>query len=183
MNEMVIVIVIVAIGAAIASGIYLYMKKQQEQNNQYQKQEKVLVKNGVNVKESTLNMQKGAYFAGNYEAKTSYIGVKNNVIWDLEFLDLKNNHSNAFSFYNRMWIGRQQVYANEVTFLLSDDKMVSKTHCMIYESNSRLCIEDMQSTNHTYVNGVQVESPMYLENDCILKVGDSSFRVYFAKRN
>ena len=182
MNEIIILILIAIIGIAMGVGIYFYMKMEQEDDSNYQQQDRVLVQNGVNIKEVVLNMQNGNYFAGNYEAETTQIGVKHNIVWEIQFLNLRNNQSKTFSFYNRIWIGRKP-YHNEATLILNDDHMVSKTHCMIYEIDGRLAIRDMESTNHTYVNGAKVEESMYLENNAILKVGNSNFRIYFARKN
>jgi pSer/pThr/pTyr-binding forkhead associated (FHA) protein len=57
---------------------------------------------------------------------------------------------------------------NEVTL---DAKNVSRFHCQIKRENERLVIEDLGSTNGTYVNEVRITEPHILSVGDVVRIG------------
>lgn len=58
-------------------------------------------------------------------------------------------------------------------------KAVSRKHCLITKMNNKYFVQDLESVNHTLVNGIMIPpyELMELENNDILSVADIEFRV------
>ncbi|MBA3371645.1 MAG: FHA domain-containing protein [Thermoleophilaceae bacterium] len=57
-----------------------------------------------------------------------------------------------------------------------DDSFASASHARIYPSARGVFIEDLGSTNGTYVNGRQITRPLQLEVDDTVRIGDTELR-------
>jgi FHA domain-containing protein len=68
-------------------------------------------------------------------------------------------------------IGRAQ--GSEVRI---DDTYASGRHARIYGREGRVYVEDMNSTNGTYVNGRRVSTQELLRPDDRIRIGDTEFR-------
>lgn len=71
---------------------------------------------------------------------------------------------------NQVLIGRTGGSA----FVQLNDPMVSHKHCSIYRKGEQVLIQDLGSTNHTYLNGCMLESPMPLSVGDNIKLGQST---------
>lgn len=65
-------------------------------------------------------------------------------------------------------IGRK---ASEADIVLDYDKSVSGTHCEISEKNGKYFVKDLQSSNHTFLNGVEISGKTEVYSGCILTLG------------
>ncbi len=72
-----------------------------------------------------------------------------------------------------MTIGREASHA----IALVNDMGVSRTHAQIVRQGDQTLIEDLGSTNGTYVNGIRVSAPTPLKAGDTLQLGASLFRV------
>lgn len=61
---------------------------------------------------------------------------------------------------------------NEDNDLVLDDQTVSRRHCRILQRNDRYLVEDLGSTNGTFVDGVRIERA-YLEPGSALSIGNT----------
>jgi hypothetical protein len=57
-----------------------------------------------------------------------------------------------------------------------DDSFASAAHARVYPSAHGVFIEDLGSTNGTYVNGRQVTRPLQLQVDDTVQIGDTELR-------
>ena len=57
-----------------------------------------------------------------------------------------------------------------------DDSFASASHARIYPSARGVFIDDLGSTNGTYVNGRKVTRPLQLEVDDAVRIGDTELR-------
>ena len=57
-----------------------------------------------------------------------------------------------------------------------DDSFASASHARIYPSAGGILIEDLGSTNGTYVNGRPLTRPLRLEVDDTVRIGDTELR-------
>ena len=57
-----------------------------------------------------------------------------------------------------------------------EDPFASSVHARIYSSNGFMYIEDMGSTNGTYLNGRQLRGAERLKVSDIVRIGDSEYR-------
>jgi hypothetical protein len=54
-----------------------------------------------------------------------------------------------------------------------DDTYVSQLHARVFQRNGQLMVEDLGSTNGTYLNGTKVSGPMVMRRGDKLKVGNT----------
>lgn len=57
------------------------------------------------------------------------------------------------------------------------DDLLSSRHCVIQYTSGDLILQDLGSTNGTYVNGVPINGPYKLENDDIILIGAMELRI------
>ena len=75
---------------------------------------------------------------------------------------------------NTLQIGRLE--DNTVAALILEDPMVSKKHCMLYRRGDQILIQDLESTNHTYVNGCRIEGAVPITHGDQLSLGNSQYQ-------
>lgn len=63
-------------------------------------------------------------------------------------------------------------------FVVIDDPLVSETHAMIQLVDDRWIIRDLGSTNKTYINNLQIVSPVVLGHNDVITIGRTKFRVF-----
>jgi hypothetical protein len=57
-----------------------------------------------------------------------------------------------------------------------DDPFASSAHARIFSRGDFMYLEDMESTNGTYLNGRQVKAPERLKVADVIRIGDSEYR-------
>ena len=183
MNVMIIIVIssmiVLTIGTVI---IYKTVTGDRRERNRYQNQSKgVIVKNGVDVKKQLPGDEKGEYFTGNLEKKGTYYVNPSVTAWRVVFDNLNTGERVYMDFVRQMWIGRtDSKEGGRARLRLSGDSKISRNHCTIYEGNGKLCLQDLRSSNHTYLNGAAVAEPVYLQNGDVIRVGDTQLRVQYS---
>lgn len=83
---------------------------------------------------------------------------------------------------NTLQIGRVESQGTTAALVL-DDPMVSKKHCMLYRRGDQILIQDLESKNHTYVNGCKIEGAVPICHGDQLSLGQSryQFQCYFQR--
>lgn len=71
-------------------------------------------------------------------------------------------------------IGRNQSLADAVIY---NERSVSQKHCRIFCRNSKVYVEDLDSLNHTFVDGEQITEETEIFSGSVLKIGRLSFNV------
>ena len=87
-----------------------------------------------------------------------------------ESIDLKEG--SVIPIRNDLTIGRKE----ENSISLSDQH-VSGNHARVFVRNTGLFIEDLNSTNGTYINGNKIRGKQKLSNKDEIRIGTSTFRV------
>ncbi len=140
----------------------------------------IFIKGGMDVQKQVTGSEIGAYFRESYNPGHT-VSVTSNV-WQISFFDMKTGEIHRYHFVNRFYIGRVAFKEMNIPqMVLSKDPQVSKQHCMIYEKDGYLCVRDLGSKNHTYVNKKKIQPASYLYTGDILKVGHSTFRVEYGR--
>lgn len=67
--------------------------------------------------------------------------------------------------------------------LFVEDSKVSHIHCCIFFGRDSCIIEDCHSTNHTWVNGMQVTARTELKNGDLLKLASRVYQVQFSSEH
>lgn len=92
--------------------------------------------------------------------------------WKIILEDIDSWQKYSFVFYDVVGIGRAQEGKMYEKFLsLTEDKRISKAHCVIVRRGDQLYLKDEGSRNGTYLNGQRVEEPVLLQKDDIIGVG------------
>lgn len=182
-NLIIMAVLILLIAGALIFVIHKLTGKNRDRRKKYQNQRNhILVQNGVDVKKQMLGSGKGEYFSGNLEEyDTSYINGPSYSTWRISFLNLGTGGMTQYRFRKQMWLGRIPPQQQGEVRLVLEDARVSKKHCVIYEGEGRLCLSDENSKNHTYVNGIKAERPVFLNNGDIIKVGNTRLKIEFGK--
>lgn len=162
--------------------IYSIVSGRRKWQEPYQNQRKnVFVKNGVNVKKQVLGGEKGEYFTGNLEQGGTYYINSAMLIWRVSFDNLNTKKRIYKDFTRQMWIGRTDASQNEpVKLTLSDDSKISRSHCMIYEREGTLYLQDLKSSNHTYLNRKIITGAVCLKNGDVIQAGNTKLRVQYS---
>lgn len=82
------------------------------------------------------------------------------------------------SFKNDVIVGRSPESASGSVIAVKDDRSVSGKHCRIYKSNGRFYIQDLGSSNHTYLNQRILTSPSDIKSGDIIKIGEKHYQVF-----
>jgi hypothetical protein len=77
----------------------------------------------------------------------------------------------SFAINGVLMIGR-----SPQTDVQIDDSFASARHARIYERDGLCYVEDMGSTNGTYLNGQQLQSRKLLRGEDRIRIGDTEFR-------
>lgn len=80
----------------------------------------------------------------------------------------------AFDFVAEMIIGRDPM---KTQLAFADDGLLSSKHCRIFAAVGKLYLEDLGSTNGTYLNGVPVHGRCLLEQDDVIMAGSMELRL------
>lgn len=76
---------------------------------------------------------------------------------------------------NTLQIGRVEG-SGEMPTLILEDPMVSKKHCVLYRRGDQLLIQDLESTNHTYINGCMIQGAVPITHGDQLSLGKSAYQ-------
>lgn len=100
----------------------------------------------------------------------------NNAGLPIRLKNLKSSHSYSLTVCPELIIGRLEV---DGVFTIGGDPAVSKKHCRLYINNNALWIEDLNSANHTFLNGQTVASPTPVKSGDELKVGNTRLMIFY----
>ncbi len=90
----------------------------------------------------------------------------------LVFTSMSTGRRVEVPFTSGVTIGR-----NKNSGFCVDDPQVSSNNSIVTFENGKLCIEDCNSTNGTFVNGFKVQTKCEFESGSVITVGLSDFRV------
>lgn len=152
--------------------------------NRYQNQSKnVLVRNGVDVKRQMLGGEKGDYFTGNLEKRGTYCVNPADAGWRIAFDHLGTKERFYLDFTRQMWIGRSAPSNGDSKVVITGDEKVSRNHCTIFDRGGCLYLQDLNSKNHTYLDGIIVTTEVPLQNGSILRIGDTQLKIQYCNVN
>ncbi len=77
----------------------------------------------------------------------------------------------TFAVYKEIFIGRSE--ENDIT---TGDSFASTRHARIYLKEGQYWLDDLNSTNGTFLNGVQISKPTVLANADRIRIGGITFQ-------
>lgn len=89
--------------------------------------------------------------------------------------NLANGKSEKVMIMEGLVIGR----SNEKGVYSINDKAVSKNHCGLTVKNRKLYLSDLNSSNHTYLNGIRVYQDAEVNNGDIIKIGNTKLMISY----
>lgn len=93
----------------------------------------------------------------------------------IRLIDIETNWAYEGYLDKQLEIGRAGSQAN----IQLQDNMVSYKHCMISRKGEQILIQDLGSTNHTWVNNCMLEAPMPLAFGDLVTIGAHTYRFQF----
>ena len=172
------VILAILIIAAVTGGCCFISMRNHEGKKEEQRQgprRNMAVKGGVAV-----NHQENGYFLKNMQQINT---IQLNITarrkgWNLILRNVKTNEV-LFqgSCSGELLLGRGQG-ADRRKVVLNDPE-ISKEHCVILDREDSLYLVDLQSKNHTYLNGKLVAGIEVLRTEDILFLGSMQIQVFF----
>jgi hypothetical protein len=76
-------------------------------------------------------------------------------------------------------VGREEEKNSEDLCII--DRKLSRRHCCFHNDAGSIIISDMNSTNHTYVNGMEIQDRVMLQNGDLIRIGSCEY-TFFAER-
>lgn len=142
----------------------------------------VYVDGGYNIETGLKENLSGKIFVGTeHNGAETYLmyGVgRNENIMPVNIYNL--NHGQSYQYVNEseIYIGRDINRNNLRNFLyISDDGAISKVHCRILVNSSDAFVEDMNSSNHTYINGKITNGRVKINRGDIIKIGKTKLKI------
>ncbi len=105
---------------------------------------------------------------------TVLLNGEQNVIW-ISLTDTQDSNT-SYSFYLRDYVvvGREELKGVNGYCIL--DQKLSRRHCKFStNADGVVWLEDLGSTNHTYVNGIQIKQKSHLEQGDKIIIGGSEY--------
>lgn len=149
----------------------------------FKRNSRIIVQNGINVKEQRSEFAEGNHFAGSSDNYDTYlIGEPGYGIWKISFINTRTGTQYRIKFGGALWIGREeQMDRSRICLSIANDLKISKSHCVIYDVNGQLYIKDLGSKNHTFLNGKKVGQPLPLMNGDLLRIGNTALKAEFGR--
>lgn len=149
----------------------------------------VIVSGGVDITTGQMTRNDHRYFNGmkDDDVATIYLQssqsgklhpVGGTVSHSLLLVDQASGRQYGSNFKNEIVIGRAPKSGSVQALTVDCDNSISGNHCRIMENNGVFCIQDMGSSNHTYLNGGLLTSIEMLDNGDFVKMGKTTFQVF-----
>lgn len=74
--------------------------------------------------------------------------------------------------------GRSTIGRNITNTIVIDDKMISNYHAVIVNEDEDIRIEDLESRNGIFLNGLRIADRAKLNDGCIIKLGSTMMRFH-----
>ncbi|MBQ4066292.1 MAG: FHA domain-containing protein [Clostridia bacterium] len=97
---------------------------------------------------------------------------------NITLVDTVSQRQYGATFVGEIIIGRAPTGSAASVIAVEGDGSISSKHCRILCGGEGFFIEDLGSSNHTYLNGRMLTSMEVLGNGDFLKMGKSEFQVY-----
>lgn len=141
----------------------------------------VFVDGGYNIETGLREDLSGKIFVGaNQESADTYLmqesGKSSHII--VNIYNLNQQQKYQYTDQAEIYVGRDVDKSNEKNYLyIGGDSAISKTHLRILADVSGIFVEDMNSSNHTYVNGRKIRTRVKIDRGDIVKIGRTKLKI------
>ena len=130
--------------------------------------------------EQMISDGEGEYFSGGREEQATYLADPSIKICQIWLFNLRTEETISVEFIDQLWLGRIESNGNRNNMLaIRGDSKISRKHCLICHRGNSLYVQDMNSSNHTYLNGQRVTEAATLRNGDVLRIGDTEMKVKY----
>ena len=91
------------------------------------------------------------------------------------FYNQETNETLGFVIDRQLVLGR----STGSGIMTVNDRYVSSNHCVIRVRDGKLFLSDLNSANHTFLNGKQITRTTELHNDDVITIGNTGLRIAF----
>ena len=180
MSEYIIIGLIPVSLIAVALYFLTGQKPHQKQTERYGKH--IFVSNGVNLKTMRYGKEPGERFPPTGELDGGTVIVEGNALpaCTITLSNMQTGAQYTKSFRTEVYLGREQIgdrHDNKI--VIEGDNSISRTHCRIRYLNHQLLLDDLNTKNHTYLNGMQVRGTSVINQNDELQIGGTKLSVRF----
>lgn len=168
----IILIVVAAISAIVCAIVFVRTKKEYKRSD-------IHIIGGVDTDSGQFSKDEN-YFKGFTDNLNGTV-VAQKHSWEKRNLhicicNIGTNESFECNLEGKLVIGRMPGYCS---YVITNDNMVSKRHCCLFEDGGRLYAEDLGSANHTYLNGKIAVKPLCVNSGDIIKIGRTELKILY----
>ncbi len=189
MNTTVVVIILVALLVSLLVIFavlmwYINNKEERQIKNIPHYRHDVIVSGGVDIVTGQMTHNDHLYFNGMKETQNETICIgmsgamsrQHNSGHSIRLTDQAAGNTYTASFSNEVIIGRNPKQNTGAVIVLKDSS-VSGVHCRVYHSAGSFYIQDLGSSNHTYLNGNMVTTALPVNNGDTVRIGACKYKV------
>ncbi len=179
LNEKELLTILLCVLCVAVAGLlaYLFCKKRERADTKKTGKPRVIIKNGVDLRSQRLESDKGKYFSENDPYGTLPVVTGKAAVWQISFLNLRTGETARVCFERQLYVGRLPEPSGKSGFRVEGDLRISRRHCVIYDENGTLYLQDLRSGNGTFLNQKRIESPAALFSGDHISLGDTRFEI------
>lgn len=179
-----ILIGLIAISLVAALVFFLIIRKPGQTRAERYGQH-IFVSNGVDLKTMRYGRQKGDHFyTGQLEDGTVLVKGNSMPVCTIFLTNIMTGREYKKSFRTEVYLGREMTGGlHENKIVIEGDSKISRTHCRIRYLNHQLLIDDLQTPNHTYLNGMQVQGTTIINQNDELRIGETRLNIRYKGRH
>lgn len=183
MSDIIWIIIIIAIAAgAIIATLIITSKKEYNPLEEDKTRSQVIVTNGVDMDSFVYGAPEDSVFPVD-ERGTLTADGKENIYCHASFYNQGTGKIIQMQFYPQLIIGRQRSNDPQRPILtIRNDQLVSKYHCALTVHGNSLVLTDLNSHNHTYLNGRMVVKAADIRDGDEITVGYTKLRIHYQIR-
>lgn len=176
MDAILWVVISVFLAFVIVATVFIVRSQKSRTNNS-----EIHISGGADIERGYLSNDNN-YFKGGYGELEETVVIGNNYrliganFKTIKLLNLRTSQSMVLNIGNQLVLGRSREGG---CFTIEGDTSVSLYHCRMFVYNNVLYIEDMGSSNHTFVNSKKITEPYTLSDGDEVKIGNTRFKVLF----
>ena len=176
MSDGVFIAIVIAAAVVIVFILILLLKRLRPKNNLESDNS-----GGVRLDDNPL-----LYLTGEIKGKRNYHngtmvvgGITNRV--KVSLYNCRTDREAVYNIVSELRIGRklenEDTAPNPNELRIDNDSMISYEHCRLINYSGALVVQDCNSSNHTYLNGVQVKGLVYVNSGDRLMIGQTELIV------
>lgn len=107
---------------------------------------------------------------------TVVVGDHQSIQWYIVLEDIRTGEFYKKTLSDRLYLGRKNDRRLDNFIELPQYEYLSRTHAMMYQINGQIYLQDMKSSNHTWVNGQMIQQAVILQSGDIIKLANAELR-------